>query len=300
MNAKQEAKLTMYRGIEQHLDTNSAIIATIAALATAFDAFKAIVVNILNTTQLANVNLAGITTDKSNAKQILAQIAADIAAIIAAFASATANPTLRAEVNYSLTKLLKARDEMLAPLCRIILDRAIENRGELEDYGITPAKITDLRTAIENYNAKTPNPRSAVSNRKTQTANISEFFKQGDAILKNQIDALMKNFRTTNPEFHETYFNLREIPDAPTTATQLKGIVTDASDAKPLKGATVTIVNLNKTTSTDSAGKYSFKPVEHGKHTVTVGMEGYQSFENDEIEVKLGDIRHLNVELVSN
>jgi hypothetical protein len=300
MNAKDEAKLTMYRGIEQHLDTNSGIVSTINALATAVSAFKAVIAGIINTEQLTNVNLSGIALDKSNSKLALAQIAADISAVIAAYASATGNNTLEAEVSYTFNKLKRTRDEQLAPVCQIIFNRGTEYKAALKDYGINDTKIAALQTAITDYTAKTPNPHTAVGNRKTQTAQRRELFRQGDEILKKQIDKLIKNFRTSQPDFHNTYFNLREIPDASNTATQLKGIVTDSATNTPIKGATLTIVELNKTTKTDSAGKYSFKPVEHGKHTVRITAEGYQPFENDEIEVKLGDIRHLDVGLTNN
>ncbi len=299
MNAKDEAKFSMFRGLEQHFDANPSIVSTIAALVTAVAAFKAIIAAIINAEQLTSVSLAGITVEKSNSKLTLAQLAADIAAIIVAYAVATNNPTLEAEVSYPITKLKRLRDEQLAPVCQIIHARALENKDALVDYGITTAKIAELQTAIADYAAKTPNPRTALGNRKTQSAGRRELFKQGDAILKKQIDNLIKNFRATEPEFHETYFNLREIPDAPTTNTQLKGTITDSADNQPIKSATVTIVELNKSTTTNSTGKYSFKPVEHGKYTVTVTKEGYQPFENDEIEVKLGDIKHLDVSLVS-
>jgi hypothetical protein len=297
MNAKEEAKLTMFRGFEQHLDTNSGIVSTITALAPASNAFKDFIAGIVNAEQLTNVNLTGITVDKGNAKQDLYQIAADSAALIAAYASTVGNPTLEAEVNYTVTKLKRLRDEQLAPVCQIIHDRAVENKAVLKDYSITDAKIAELQTEITGYTVKTPNPRTAVGNRKTQTAQRRELFRQGDAILKKQINKLIKNFRTTQPDFHNTYFNLREIPDALTTVTQLKGTITDSADAKPIKGATVRIVELNKATVTNSIGNYSFKPVEHGNYTVTVAKEGYQPFETDEIDVKLGDIKHLNVVL---
>lgn len=298
MNAKQEAKLTMYRGVEQHLNTNSDIISTVAALVTAFNAFKAAIANIVNTTQLASVNLAGITVDKGNSKQNLARATADTAAIISAYASATGNPTLKAEVNYSYSKLIRLRDEMLAPICRIIHTRGTENSGAIKNYGITAEKLDELNTAIENYTAKTPNPRAAVSNRKTQNANLIELFRQADALLKNQIDPLMRNFRATNSDFYNTYQSAREIIDPSTTVTQLKGMIVDAADDKPVKGATVTIVQLGKTAVTNSAGEYSFKPVEHGSFTINAAATGYQTFEKDEFEIKMGEIKYLDVNLL--
>jgi hypothetical protein len=298
MNAKDQAKFTMFKSLEQHFDANADIVSTIAALAAAVTAFKAIITAIIGAEQLTNVNLTGIAVDKSTAKLTLAQTAADIAAVIGAFAAATGNGTLEAEVKYTFNKLKRMRDEQLAPVCQIIHDRAVENETALADYGITTAKITGLQRAITDYAAKTPNTRTAVGNRKTQTAQRQELFRQGTTILKKQIDNLIKNFRITEPNFHETYFNLREIKDPSKTTTTLKGIITDRADGKPIKNALITIVQLAKTAKTDSTGEYSIKPVEHGKYTVIVTAEGYQTFESDEVEVKLGDIKHLDVSLM--
>jgi hypothetical protein len=113
------------------------------------------------------------------------------------------------------------------------------------------------------------------------------------------MDNLMGKFRASHPEFYQTYFNLREIVDPSTTATQLKGIISENGSATPIKGANVTIVELGVAAVTDSKGEYSIKPINHGKFTVRITKDGYQPFENDEIEIKMGDIRHLDVSLVS-
>lgn len=107
----------------------------------------------------------------------------------------------------------------------------------------------------------------------------------------------MGKFRTSHPEFYETYFALREIIVSSTTTTQLKDIITDAADATQLKDAVITVVELSKSTKSNTAGEYSFKPVAFGKFTVTVTKEGFDNFQADEVEVKLGDITHLDVEL---
>lgn len=298
MNAKQEAKLTMFRGVEQYLDTNSNIISTVAALVTAAAAFKAVVAGIIGTTQLTDASLAGITVDKVNSRQSLSQMAADIAAFIRVYATVNGNNTLKAEVNYPVSKLMRTRDEQVVPRCRIIYDRGVEHLSELKNYGVTAEKLTELQTAIDSYAAKTPTTRTAISSRKTQNDNLRALLRQGDAILTDQIDNLMKNFRVTNPDFLQTYESVREIHDPSTTTTQLKGIVRDSADNKPVKGAVLTVVELGKTVKTNSKGEYSIKPIVHGKFTIKVTATGYQDFEADEIEIKMGDIRHLDVSLV--
>ncbi|MGC2238144.1 MAG: carboxypeptidase-like regulatory domain-containing protein [Pyrinomonadaceae bacterium] len=113
------------------------------------------------------------------------------------------------------------------------------------------------------------------------------------------MDKLVVAFRKTPPDFYNTYFKFREISDPHTTTTQLKGFVTKASDETPIKNASVTIVEAAKTAKTKSTGEYSFKPISNGKYTVRVTAEGFADFEVDEVEVKLGEVNHLDVKLVN-
>jgi len=299
MNAQQTAKLTMARTTEQIQDTNAGIAAAVPALVTLVAAFKAIIVSIGGTAQLTDVNLTGIADDKGNAKNHLAQMASDFADIIKSFASATKNATLKQEVNYSYTKLSKMRDEALAPVCRIIHDRAQENLDALRDYGITTQKLALLDAAIDDYAAKSPNTRTAIVNRRAQTANLRGLFKQLDEILNDQMDGLMKNFRVSHPDFYNAYLAAREIIDTHTTVTQLKGSVIDASDEKPLKGAVVTIVELNKSKTTNTKGEYLFKPAENGTFTLKIEKTGYAPYQKEELEIKTGHIIHWHASLVA-
>ncbi|MCD9186792.1 MAG: carboxypeptidase-like regulatory domain-containing protein [Pyrinomonadaceae bacterium] len=300
MNIRQEARLTMFRTTEQILDDNASIVAAVPALVSLIIVFKSVIASILNTTQLADVNLTGIAADKASAKNSLALTASDFADIIGSFASATKNATLKAEVKYSLSKLSKMRDEALAPVCRIIHDRAAENIDALRDYGITPQKLALFDTAIGEYASKTPNTRTAIVSRRTQNANLVQLFRQGNDLLKNQMDGLVKNFRTTHPDFYNAYLAAREITDSHTTVTQLKGSVIDAADEKPIKGAVITIVELGKSTKTNTKGEYLFKPVEYGKFTLKIEKEGYAPYQKEELDIKTGHIIHWHASLVEN
>ena len=299
MNARQEAKLTMYRATEKHGDDNSTIIAAVPAFQTAFTNFKAKIAAIINTAQLKDTPLTGMVVDKSSFKQTLCEMTANIAGVIFAFASATNNQTLKQEVNFTLYKLLKTRDEQLAPRCQGIHARAIENKDALEDYGITNTKLTALQTAINNYAAETPKPRTALSQRKTLTANLRQLFKDTDAILTEQMDKLVSNFKAANPDFVTAYFSNRQIIDPATTTTQLKGIVTNKSDGTAINQAEITVIEAAKTAKANSLGNYSIKPIAAGKYTIRVSKAGFNDFEVFDFDVKLGDITTLNVELMS-
>ena len=297
MNAQQEAKLAMNRTVEEFLNGFLLIIAAVPALQNAFNTFKANIAQIVNTAQLKDAPLAGITADKSTFKQTLCQLAADTAGPVFAYATITGNNTLKEAVNFNLTKLVRTRDEQLAARCQNIHDRANENLAALADYGITAAKLTVLQTAIDNYAAQTPKPRTAATQRKVHNANLRQQFKQTDDLLKNVLDKLIVGFRTTNPDFVNGYFANRVIVDASTTNTQLKGTVTDKTTSEPIKDAVITVVELSKITKSNAQGNYNHKPISHGTYTITVSKTGYETVQIDDFQLKLGQITVLDVEL---
>lgn len=290
----------MAKGLVTFLNENTALVATIAAFQTAFDALKAKIVEIDDTAELSSLSIAGITTEKKNFKETVCQLTFDIAGMVYAYAVENANSTLKQEMKFSISQLKRKGDAELVQFCQAIHDRTFEIKEALKNYGITDDLLTAQQTAIDDYAAASPRPRTAIGKRKTRKEIIVQLFREMDEILNDRMDALMGKFRTSEPEFYQTYFNLREVVDPSTTTTQLKGFIKDAADNKPIKAATVTVVELNLNTKTDSSGEYAFKPINHGKFTVKITAEGYQPFEDDEIEIKMGDIRHLDVSLVSN
>ena len=295
MNNRQEAKLTMYRAVETHCSDNASLIAAVPAFQTAFNEFKTKIAEILSVEQLRGASLAGITAGKSNLKQTLCRQTADTAGIIYAFASATGNETLKAESNLSYSKLLQTRDDELAPRCQNIHARATEHKTQLADYGITTASLTALQKAIDDYQAETPKPRTAQSQRKTQTANLRRLFNEADEILKTRLDKLVANFKTANPDFAAAYEANRIIIDPAVTTTQLKGKVTNKTNNDPIKDATVLVVETNITAKTDSSGEYQIKPIAPNKYTIRVTAAGFQDFEQSDVEVKLGVVNKLDV-----
>lgn len=222
INARQNAKLNSYRATEKHIEDNAVITSSTPAFQTAFNILKAKIAAIVNTAQQKSGALTGVAADKKAAKQNLCKLAATVAGAIYAYASANNNETLQQSMNLPVTALMRARDEAVAPLCQMIHDRAESDFDALKDYGIKPVHLTDLQTALADYFAKSINPRSAVSNRKTVNANLTVLFKEADEILKNQLDKLIELFREDHPDFVNTYFETRIIVDPPTRERKSK------------------------------------------------------------------------------
>jgi hypothetical protein len=299
MDSLQVTRLNMYRAVETLCGDNAEIVASIPAFQIAFDDFKAKIAEIIAAEQQKSAVLTGIAADKAQSKQSLCRQTANIAGAIFAFASTTSNNELKQQMNVSFSKLLKMKDIQLTARCRNIHDAGAANIDALADYGIKPALLSALQNAIDEYSATAPKPRTARSRGKAITGSLRELFKQADAILTERMDSFIGLIRENRPDFAATYEAARIIIDPSTTTTQLKGTISSKTDGAPIKGATVTIVETAQEIKTGSTGEYSFKPLHSGEYTLRVAMNGFKDFEDDEVEVKLGEINHFNVELIS-
>ena len=298
MNAYQKAKVNMVKTVVEYCDENAAIIAAVAAFVSALAQVKAKLSLLDENEQLTAVPITGIAADKNDRRKTMTDFGFDVSGMLYAYASSIDNNTLKAEVDYPISAFTRMRDSEIAVVCRTIHERGVENVNTAKDFGINADLLADLLTAIENYEASLTKPRTAIGKRKTQKANIAELIREIDEILINQMDRMMSRFRTTNPDFYETYFNLREIIDPNTTHTQLKGTITDAATGNPISNATITIVEPAKTAASDATGKYSIKPAPFGKFTVTVTKPGYTAFQKEDVVIKVGESTVLDVSLV--
>lgn len=217
MNAKQEAKLSMYDAVIAHCNANSSVIAAIPAFTTAFGLFKTKVDAIKAAMQAEATIITGVSIDKAQLKQTLIRKALAIAAAVYAYATVTNNFKLKEQVNYCYSDLNRSRDEMLTPATLIIYNAANANSAALADYGITAATLNLFDTAINNYREKLAAPRNAVSLRSAYGTSIVTTFRQADKILKDQVDKIAVQFLTTNQHFYNAYKNNRIIIDAPTS-----------------------------------------------------------------------------------
>ncbi len=77
----------------------------------------------------------------------------------------------------------------------------------------------------------------------------------------------------------------------------LTGKITDASTGQKLTGATVIISNLNKKTSSDLDGAYTFNNLTPGIYTLQVTYVGYELKEIAGVEVKGGTVNNFDVNL---
>ncbi len=100
---------------------------------------------------------------------------------------------------------------MLIPACSNIYNALNDNSKVLKTFGITAGNISDLQTAIDDYQAILVSPRNAITQRSAHGAAISNLFKQANDILKNQLDKMAVQFKTTAETFFVAYKKNRAI-----------------------------------------------------------------------------------------
>ena len=214
MNAKLENKLSMYLAVQLVLDRNKTTWQGLTALADAVTEFNQHVANIPPLAQTQSTPSAGITADKAQLRAAMAQAALEVAAATHAYAKKAKNNDLAAKTKVALSHFTQGRDTVAADRARVVHAAAASVVASLAPYGVTAAKLTALAAKIDAYAASLGKPRDAVASSSTATRLLKAEFTAADALLRDQLDALVPQFAAANARFVQDYQNARIIVDS--------------------------------------------------------------------------------------
>lgn len=79
----------------------------------------------------------------------------------------------------------------------------------------------------------------------------------------------------------------------------ISGTVTDHKTGETMPFATVRIVELKLYATTGENGYFAFKGIPPGRCTIAVDWVGYESYLNDKVKVRAGEITHEDIALRS-
>jgi len=296
MNARQEAKLNMYRATQQNCIDNGTILRSVPAFANMLTAFNTKVSAIISTVQQEDLVTKGITIGKAEAKTNLCRLAADIGASIYAYAVAGNNRQLQQEVNFTFSELIKTKDDILAPRVQNIKDLGTANLSDLMSYGLTDVSLEAFQSAIDDYQQQVPAPRNSAAHKVAIRENLRRLFAEADAVLKHQMDKTLAGFKTTHPGFVSTYKTNRIIIDPGSTATTLKLTITGVA-SESIAGATISINGIPFNIITTKKGEYQIKPVPAGTADIQVTAPGYADQTLAAVKIKQGQTTSLGIQL---
>ena len=297
MTSKQEAKLNMYNAVLSFCNQNEITVAEIPAFVTAFDNLTAKKNQIDDTAQQEAIIITGITINKANLKSTMITTATSIASAGFAYATSVNNPVLKEKFKYTSSDFQRFKDDELPLIVQNIHDNANSVAAQLVAFGITAPMITAFQTQITNYTNAVPSPRNAAAQRKALRELLVIYFKEADLILKDQMDKLALQYKTSNPEFYNSYRNNRIIINAPTSSSQAAGIIKVFNADAVIAGVAVTVTGQPYNTTSGVDGSYSLKIPVPGLYTINFTKAGYTPLQFPNTLIKLGETTTLNVDL---
>jgi len=219
----------------------------------------------------------GITLTKEQAKTNMVDLAFAHVSAGKAFAVASNNLTLKAALNYTLSDLKKQKDTDANNVCQTIHDAVSPVIASLTSYGANATTLTNLQNDINTYAGLIGKPRSQVAAKAAATKSVAQILSQAKATLKDTLDPLMEQYKTSNAAFYKEYHVSRIVVNVGThKETFLEGVVTDGTN--PLEKVLVKVTGTKKKKLTKKNGKFKFMYLQPQKYTVTATAQGYINF----------------------
>lgn len=209
MRKDLEDRFTMFYAVQTAVDKHNAAWAALVPYANATTAFKDKIVAIEAEVAKQGTDLEGYALDKAAKKEKMVQKGLAIANQVYAYAEDNDDAVLREKMDVSYSDLTAPRDAVIAQKCQVIHDEANAVIASIGAYGVVAADLTALETLIDAYEAVISAPRTAITVRKGATEAIETLIKEGTTILTNRMDKLMSEFKDSNPDFYQEYFDAR-------------------------------------------------------------------------------------------
>ena len=180
----------------------------------------------------------GATEEKQQALEQLGDTAHEVAAGVKAYASAGEDKFLLGKVNFPPSRLISGSASKVIARAETILDAATEVVDSLEDQQVTPAKLKKLENRIKTFRAVHAKPRQTTAAGNAATRRLPRLFRQTNALLTEQLDALAVQFKGAQPGFYGEYQSARMIVDPATgRSAESPGAAGASSVTVPAKAA---------------------------------------------------------------
>lgn len=152
---------------------------------------------------------SGASTNKVQALQALGDAAFEIAGAVYAYASTTGNSTLAGSVNFARSAITKGREDAVISRCQNMHDEAAAHLAKLSDYGVTAARLENLRQKIDAFRAAKPQPRKKRLASAAANVALPKLLAQANTVMTERLDKLVVQFKDTNETFFNQYKSAR-------------------------------------------------------------------------------------------
>ncbi len=213
MDKRFENKMTMLKTTLGLLLLRESIWHISEPLAVAIEELTGLIAQIEEIQQMTGEDNSGLSASKKLEKDALIKQAFELTSIIFAMASRNKDQVLLAKVDFPISELMHLRESELATRCKNILELGRSNLPQIITFGTSEVKLTALDEQIAHYKLSLPVRRISVSELKAANKKLKELLKQATDLVTDQIDRMLVQFGTINPDFYNAYLNARKVVD---------------------------------------------------------------------------------------
>lgn len=217
MNARQHAKLRMYKSTNTVIEQNRANWENIPIITSLADELKQHINSIENASQLQGSKLS-LSQQKAETREALSEKAMAITGILKTFAEISKNKGLAALIDYTKTDFTHSSEQNTINIANTVLEQAGQYLGELADYGLTQATIDEYAGLFNEFKNMVEQPRNATIQKSYATKELAELFEETDNFIDTKLDNMLLQFQGTS--FYNQYVAARVIVDAPTRSSK--------------------------------------------------------------------------------
>lgn len=286
------------------LPENAAIIAGNTYIAAAILHVQNIVDRIELLSLVQSTDQTGLTVAKNRIEGELVALSTKVVDGLVSFATATDNSGLLSIINFNPTDFQRARDFDLTNIAKTIAEKAGENETALRSFGVNEEDITAVTAKLNQYEIALPAKRLTDADKKAATSQIDIEFQALGTYMRSKLDNLLKQYRTSHPDFYKAYINVRIIVNRGTrsaaTATSTKeatigGIIRHFETGLPEPEVTVKLLPTTLSVVTGPDGLYSFTVTQSGLYTPLAQKTNFNPTDEEPIEVILGKTYYLEI-----
>ncbi len=249
--------------------TNVVITDSITAFRALINRLRDGAVSIENLDKLSKSPITGFAAQRNTMRALVTEITLGIMGATKNYGVAINDDVLVAKM--TITRSALNSMSLAAFMARVgdAIEVATPISGNLEDYGVD---IIMINTWMDNYNTlrtMNTNPTTAITNRKLINANIQQQLRQCINLLYEQCDVMVLQLKAQYPDFVTGWFYNRKLRPNGHVVTKLRAIVENELQ-EPIEGATVMVVGMDNSSTSDVNGECTIDGVPFGSHQVVI------------------------------
>ncbi len=206
-------------------------------------------------------------------------------------------------INKTKSNIKEMKDNELKIYAKNVHALAIELGVKLLPYNIVVLDVTHLKTKLDAFEDSTEATRLAIIAVGNATENIANAIHQVKTMFKTELDPLVETYYDVAPNFVKQYRAARKIIHYGVrhegAEATINAMVIAKADQSVLYLVSIIVVETGDRALTDDNGAAVIDIAKAGVYTLTFEKPGYITITKTNVQLGVGDILALNVEMVA-